>query len=160
MRRSHHQVTIFFKKFKWEGKLLKADFKPSSSFMKQTHQGATSEATSEQFHSTFHKCSRCTSPPPPTPRRQKAQKEYFRKLEIAVWQEFLISVQPIVECVKVMDENSLSAFPLLAFTTFPIRTETHAAVLTLIEPGLNWRQSHGNSTLFKIHTYAFLYSDF
>lgn len=59
-----------------------------------------------------------------------------------------------------MDENSLAVFPLLTFTTFPIRTETHAAVLTLIETGLNWRQSHGNSTLFKIRTYAFKYLQF
>lgn len=59
-----------------------------------------------------------------------------------------------------MDENSLPKFPLLAFTTFPIRTETQAAVLTLIETGLNWRPSHGNSALFKIHTQAFIHSHF
>lgn len=66
---------------------------------------------------------------PPTlyhPPKRQSTKEYFGKLEIAVWQEALITVQSIVECVKVMDENLLSAFPLLAF-----RTETHAAVLTL-----------------------------
>lgn len=110
-------------------------------------QRATSKAASQQFHSSFHKCPCCASFTLYHPPKRQSTKKYFRKLEIAVWQGSLITAQPVVQCVKVMDENSLSAFPPLALATFPIRAETGTAVLTLIGTGLHWRQSHGNGTL-------------